>query len=408
MMRFVLNWFVSKTVRRAVDLGKTVRKIARSQRDLLKPEAIAAINESCDALRAAIAGPRDLEALRAAMTRVETVANSNLQPYPNAGMRENFEVALVAIGVALAIRTFVLQPFKIPTGSMQPTLYGITHESFRTNPDVQFPSGIQRWIDSWFRGVSYYDVVAAESGKLGVVEEPRSVLLPFIKKQKFWVGDKSYTVWFPPEELFTDRYRRFGGRAGLHPEQYFEKGESILKLKVISGDHLFVDRMTYNFRPPRRGEIIVFATEGIQGLEQDQFYIKRLVGLGGETLSIDDTRHVHVNGERLDAATHRFEFVYSFGENPPMDSRFSGHVNGRTAAAFGHAYSLSPLYPTDAETFTIRTNHFVVMGDNTVNSLDSRAWGDFTRTNVIGRSAFVYWPFLGDRERSSRFGWSHR
>lgn len=407
MMQFIFNWLSSKTVRRAVDLGKTVRKIARAQRDLLKPESLEAIGESGARLRDAIRGPRDLTRLREAMEDVEKVANANLQPYPHATMRENFEVALVAIGVALAIRTFFLQPFKIPTGSMQPTLYGITHENQRTNPDVAFPTGIQKWFDSWFRGVSYIHVVAKESGKLTRVEEPRSVLLPFIKKQRFWVGTEQYTIWFPPTDLFVGQKGGLG-RAGLRREQYFEKGENILKLKVVSGDHLFVDRMTYNFRPPKRGEIIVFATEGIYGLQQDQYYIKRLVGLGGETVSVDNTRHVHIDGERLDAATHRFEFVYSFGQEPPRNSRFSGHVNGQVAAAYGHPFTLAPLFPTDEATFTIRTNHFFVLGDNTVNSLDSRAWGDFTQTNVIGRSAFVYWPFLGQNGLDSRFGWSHR
>ena len=52
------------------------------------------------------------------------------------------------------------------------------------------------------------------------------------------------------------------------------------------------------------------------------------------------------------------------------------------------------------------------MGDNTLNSSDSRYWGDFERTKVIGKSAFVYWPIGGStfrgEERPSRFGWSHR
>jgi hypothetical protein len=52
------------------------------------------------------------------------------------------------------------------------------------------------------------------------------------------------------------------------------------------------------------------------------------------------------------------------------------------------------------------------MGDNTLNSSDSRYWGDFPRENVIGKSFFVYWPigttaFKGE-ERPSRFGWAHR
>ena len=57
---------------------------------------------------------------------LEKVANKWLKPYPNAAWRENVEVLLVALAVAMGIRTFFLQPFKIPTGSMQPTLYGVT------------------------------------------------------------------------------------------------------------------------------------------------------------------------------------------------------------------------------------------------------------------------------------------
>ncbi len=62
------------------------------------------------------------------MAKVEDAANKWLKPYPNAAWRENVEVLLVALAVAMAIRTFFLQPFKIPTGSMQPTLFGVTSE----------------------------------------------------------------------------------------------------------------------------------------------------------------------------------------------------------------------------------------------------------------------------------------
>ena len=64
-------------------------------------------------------------------------------------------------------------------------------------------------------------------------------------------------------------------------------------MKVSAGDHLFVDRLTYNFRKPRRGEIVVFETLGIPQTDRDmyrippdEFYIKRLVGLSGETISL--------------------------------------------------------------------------------------------------------------------------
>ena len=56
-----------------------------------------------------------------------------------------------------------------------------------------------------------------------------------------------------------------------------------------------------------------------------------------------------------------------------------------------------PYFKSEASTYTIRDNHYMVMGDNTMNSSDSRYWGDFPRENVIGKLAFTYWPF--DRRR---------
>jgi len=74
-------------------------------------------------------------------------------------------------------------------------------------------------------------------------------------------------------------------------------------MKVNAGDHLFVDRFTYNFRKPERGDIVVFETQGIPeemrdrfGIPSNEFYIKRLVGLGGERLSL--ARDYDVAGTR--------------------------------------------------------------------------------------------------------------
>ena len=400
-MSVLLQWFLSGTVRQACDLRKHVLNLAAAQRDLLAPEGIKAIEEACAKVRAAIAAKSDKKALQAEMTNVETVANSWLKPYPHATWRENVEVILVAIAVAMAIRTFFLQPFKIPTGSMQPTLYGITHESFRDKADVKFPTGIAAFVDSWFRGVTYYHVVCEEDGELRNVDPPKSVF-PLVKKQTFQVGERSYSVWFPPDQLFGGNAHR----SGLFPGQRFRKGEDIIKLKVISGDHLFVDRLSYNFRRPERGEIIVFETKGIEGLPQDQFYIKRMVALGGERVSLDNDRHLHINGLRLDASTPHFENVYHL-TGPPKDSEFSGHVN-EVVARQNAKPGLAPLFNDDRETFAVRPKHYIVMGDNTMNSLDSRSWGDFSEESVIGKSAFIYWPFLSQGNRPGRFGWSHR
>ena len=166
-------------------------------------------------------------------------------------------------------------------------------------------------------------------------------------------------------------------------------------MKIRAGDHLFVDRLTYNFRVPKRGEIIVFETKGIEGLPQDQFYIKRLVALGGERVQIGDDRHLIIDGKRLSSSTPHFEDVYSFDPaKPARDSHYSGHVNQKVAENFlppGRILSM-PLFSDQTAVYNVATNSYMVMGDNTMNSLDSRYWGDFAARNVIGRSCFVYWP----------------
>lgn len=390
------RWFISRTVRQASDMRSHVQKLLNAQRDLLAPPAVTALEESLAALRGALKMGAGADALRAGMEQLEATANKWLKPYPHHSIRENVEVVLVAVAIALAVRTFFVQPFKIPTGSMQPTLYGITHEDFRGQTGVKFPTGVARFVDSWFRGVKYYEVVCEEDGELHSISPPKRVA-PFFFRQKFMVGSRGYSIWT------SDEHQVFGGqynRSGLRPGQFFQKGENILKLKVVAGDHLFVNRLTYNFRRPERGEIIVFETRGIIGLPQDQFYIKRLVALGGERVRVGDDHHLVINGQRLDAATPRFELVYDFPQAPKPYS-FFGHVNGRVGREFASA-SLAPLFEDGAQELAVRPGHYLVMGDNTLNSYDSRAWGDFARENVIGKSTFVYWPI------SSRFGWSHR
>jgi signal peptidase I len=188
-------------------------------------------------------------------------------------------------------------------------------------------------------------------------------------------------------------------RPGLHA---FRKGEQVVRLKVQSGDHLFVDRLTYNFRKPTRGEIIVFETTGTPIPQQDTFYIKRLVGLGGECIQIGNDRHLIIDGRHLSASTAHFENVYSFDpKQPPEESQYSGHLNQLVADQYQKG-RLAPKFPDESTKHDIPPDHYMVMGDNTVNSLDSRSWGEFSASKVIGKSYFVYWPI------TSRFGWGHR
>jgi signal peptidase I len=385
-----VRWFLSRTIRQAGDLCHRVEKILNSQRDLLAPQALEAVRTSIHELRAA-AAEGEHQQIEKRASALETVANKWLRPYPHASLRENVDVVLVALVIALGIRTFFLQPMAIPTGSMQPTLYGITQQDLRPVPAATLPYLPKRVFDAVARGIWYYHVKAAEDGEFRRFNPPQQVL-PLIRKQQMLVGNNAYTIWFPPDELER--------RSGLRPGDSFRAGQDILKLKVISGDRLFVDRFTYNFRRPHRGEIVIFASQGLPDLTPDTHYIKRLIGLGGEKVRILNNRHVSINGTQLDASTPRFENIYSFS-GPPREDQYSGHVNSYVAQQFGRPI-MAALFPDESAEYTVPEAQYFVCGDNTMNSYDSRYWGAFPEDRVVGKFAFVFWPI------SPRFGWAVR
>jgi len=404
----VFGAFLSNTYREARVMRKHVLKLLNHQRDILPAADVAAIEGALKELEQRLATRCDEPAVESAMEKLGDVAGDRIRPYPNAAYRENVEVFLVALAVAMGIRTFFLQPFKIPTGSMQPTLYGVMsvpdYSSGRpmdfSPSELEPPKGWGR-VKEWFAGVSYLDIKAKVDGDLEEVSKPFKILI-FSIYQYVTIGGVKHWILFPPDYGGSTLEGRaglsYGPNGPLRPIHY-NKGDQVVKMRCVNGDHLFVDRLTYNFRPPKRGEIVVFETKGIPTdnreawhIPPDQFYIKRLVGLGGERIQIGADRHLVINGKRLDASTPHFEKVYGFNPNePPRESHYSGHVDD----------NMSPYFQGKPDGVEIPPGDFMVMGDNTMNSLDSRYWGYFPSTAVIGKSFFVYWPF------SDRFGWGY-
>ncbi|MBL9170147.1 MAG: signal peptidase I [Verrucomicrobiales bacterium] len=386
-MKAFLNWFLSRTVRHARQMCGHADKLISAQRDLLTPSAISAVQQATKDLYDSTRGSIDRAVIEQKMTVLNDTAEKWLKRYPHASYRENVEVFLVAIAVAMGIRTFLLQPFKIPTGSMQPTLYGVTAENRPGDPTFVIPGTLKRWWDFISAGATYYHIVARNDGEFSLMDEQPSRFLLFNLRQRFKIGDEVYTVWFPPENLFPKH-------AQLGYGVTFRAGQDVLKMRAVSGDHLFVDRMTYNFRRPTRGDIVVFKTYGIKyrNMSEDQHYIKRLVALGGEKIQIGNDRHAVINGKRLDSSTPHFEKIYD--ESKWAEDGYMGHVNARFRPSLG-----IPLFPDGDSVLNVPEDHYFVMGDHTCDSSDSRYWGTFPKENVIGKSFFVYWPF------GKRFGW---
>jgi len=137
------------------------------------------------------------------------------------------------------------------------------------------------------------------------------------------------------------------------------EGES-MTMTLSDGDNLIVDKLTYRFNDPKRFDIIVFPPR----YDQDTLYIKRIIGLPGETVQIDEQGKIYINGEVLDE---------SYGKEIIKPENIGVAAN--------------PIELGEDEYF--------VMGDNRNNSLDSRKEmvGNIHRSEIIGRAWIRIWPF---------------
>jgi len=135
-------------------------------------------------------------------------------------------------------------------------------------------------------------------------------------------------------------------------------GES-MEPTLSDGDNLIVDKISYRFNEPERFDIIVFPFQH----KQDTYYIKRIIGLPGETVEINEEGVIYINGEVL---------VESYGREI-INPEHLGRVE----------------YPV-----VLGADEYFVMGDNRNNSSDSRIpeVGNIKRDQIIGRAWVRIWP----------------
>lgn len=132
-----------------------------------------------------------------------------------------------------------------------------------------------------------------------------------------------------------------------------------------NGQLILTDKLTYRFRDPQRGEVIVFEYP----LNKSYDYIKRIIGLPNESIMLIDNQ------------------IYIYNDESP-----EGKILDESAFIGKNVLTQGRAFLEDGQKVKIPDDSYFVMGDNRPESSDSRTWGFVPRKNIIGRSYFRYWP----------------
>ena len=142
-------------------------------------------------------------------------------------------------------------------------------------------------------------------------------------------------------------------------QPFFVNGAS-MDPNFLDGDYLIIDEISYRLNEPKRSDVIIFRYP----LDPSQFFIKRVIGLPGETVKIEDGK----------------VFIYSIETS---DERIILDES---------AYLEDSYTPGNLE-ITLEEDEYFVLGDNRMASSDSRKWGELDEKYIIGRAWIRAWPF---------------
>ena len=365
---------------------KAAEKKLAYNRDLWSAEATAEMERLIASLKDEVK-KRNKTGVDACEKAIEEFCKVHCPMGSNAWISENVEVVLVAIIVALGIRTYIVQPFTIPTSSMSPTLKGITGAQTDSIPNIAM-----RVLQFATHGRSWHEVIAKDDEQIIDVDNANR---PFPRN------------FFTYTRIKTDKGNEYFVNEHVDPVKQnllrtmrVSKGEPIIRGYTDTGDHVFVNKFIYHFRKPTRGEVIVFLTQNIAGLgnpgppprQPSQFYIKRLAGVPGDELSIAPPQ-LYVNG--APGEEPGFKRVAEGTRTNPVGGGYMGYGVGPA--------DLQPFNMADPrQKFTVPPRSYFPLGDNSYFSKDGRYFGAVPQENMCGSGFLVYWPFL--RTGGSHFG----
>ena len=408
-------------------------KVRRYRRDQLTAAELKDLDGRTADLRQRLRERSDAGALKLAIEGLEEVLHrTGGAIYPKTSVAENVDFFLVAAIVILGVRAYFVQPFKIPTNSMWPTYYGMTPENFPPpGPAPSWPVRAGRLLAF---GAIPHQAVAPRSGEvyaqfvvpIGEAPAPRMpysvkpgrkwlVIPTQVLEYTFYVDGQPAPVRVPLDFEDFDQVvleTFFGGdpaafdrrvaelaRTGSLRREVFQRsdgfgefsvvtiplgrtvkaGEPIVRFDVMTGDQLFVDRLSYHFVRPKVGQGFVFRTDLIPAINKNDYYIKRLVGTPGDVLQVHEPV-LYRNGAPITGAE-------AFNLNAHRVGLYRGYFYGQTPFP-GNLGLLQK-----GETLTVPPRSYFAMGDNSLLSSDGRYWGFVPDAAVIGRPLFIYYPF---------------
>lgn len=402
--------FFKSSRKQAKDLLSTAYKVYNYRCDVMSQgdakEMFALIGELEELIGDGKAVSPEFDALEKKLEPLMRKNGGNV--YPLSTWADYVDMIVVAGIVALGIRSFFLQPFKIPTNSMYPSFYGTTSHVYKVGDET--PSFAKKIVRRVFQAASNYSLKADRDGDLLIeinnpifdskngafafewVDSRDMFIIPTKSRQySFDVAGTPKTLTlpaeFPIDEIIVKAFPNLQSQQKVVLEKdgkmylklgSFKKGETVLNFDLLGGDMLFVDRVTYNFRKPKIGDSFVFLTKYCDGLTRlnngvpdDKYYIKRLVGKGGDTLQVSGSKLL-VNG--VDA-----KGSVAFEANAKKIGKYCGYVADGVMK--------------DEAKIIVPQKSYWAMGDNSQNSLDSRYWGEVPQKAVVGKALIIFYPF---------------
>lgn len=422
----------SKLRRSVTHWLEMAQRIYDYRRDEISVDQERGLLAAMGSVRALVKEKAGAATLRPAIERLEGEMRAcGGRLYPTTSLVENVEFFLVAAIVILGLRAYFVQPFKIPTNSMWPSYYGMTSEVFTPGQEPGMLAKVARLAGL---GATHYSIKAPADGEV-MIPIFRSGMPAFTEKAGrslfiFPTLMREYTVmvggkpaklsvpadWARSEFGYEDVLEKtlLGGRRhGLvqaakeaNDAQSLESssmevvsggrkvearvfwvptgktvktGEKVVSFDILTGDLLFVDRMSYNFVRPSIGSGFVFRTDNINhesmkdsaGRQINQYYVKRLVGAPGDMLEIQEPKLLR-NGAPITGSR-------AFENNARREGLYRGYFNGSQYLGAGAKIE-------------VPAGSYFAMGDNSSNSADSRVWGFVPEMDVVGRPLFIYYP----------------